>query len=289
MVLADNAWPGKTKEDNLAFQFLQCDFNLLPALGFTFIDGRNFSPDFISDSVNYIITEEAARRMKLSNPVGQFLNGPTKGHIVGVIKDFHSSGLRKAIQPVIIAMNPNVARRIFIRYESVNLEKAMEHIRAVYQKVSPDFPMEYSFLDEPFGRQYQNEILIGKLATCFTVIAILISCLGLFGLSSFTAEKRSKEISLRKVLGATVSQIVVLLCKDFMLVIVVALLVGLPIAWWGMNKFLETFQFRTELSISVFIVTGLALLAIEFHFFLRWRFSVKKLHMDFDLICRCND
>ena len=87
----------------------------------------------------------------------------------------------------------------------------------------------------------------------------------------------------------SVSQIVVLLCKDFMLVIVVALLVGLPIAWWGMNKFLETFQFRTELSISVFIVTGLALLAIEFHFFLRWRFSVKKLHMDFDLICRCND
>lgn len=262
IVLADNAWPGKTKEDNIAFKFLQCDTDLLPALRFTFMEGRNFSGEFISDSANYIITDEAARRMKLGDPVGQFLIGPTKGNIIGVVKDFHSSGFQRPIGPVIIALNPQAARRIFIRYESGSLEIALKHIQNVYQKFSPDFPIEYKFMDETFGQQYQNEILIGKLATCFTVMAVFISCLGLFGLASFTAERRSKEISIRKVLGATVSQMIILLCRDFVILIVIALTVGLPIAWWGMQRFLTTFAFRTEPSISLFAITALSMLLI---------------------------
>ena len=200
--------------------------------------------------------------MRLTNPVGQFLHGPRIGHIVGVIKDFHSGGLQEAIAPVIIGFNPSEARRIVVRYEAGELEKAMAHIQSVYQKTSPDFPMEYKFLDEPFGRFYQNEILIGRLATWFTGVAIFISCLGLFGLSSFTAERRSKEISVRKVLGATISQMVMLLCRDFILVVAIALVIGLPIAWWGMNRFLDTFQFRTEMGISVFVISALSMLAV---------------------------
>ncbi len=262
MVLADNAWPGKTKEDNIAFKFLQCDDELLPALGFTFVEGRNFSNRFISDSANYIINEEAVRQMKLNNPVGQFLVGPRKGNIVGVVKDFHTSGLQKPIGPLIIAMNPGEARRIFIKYEKGGLDKAMAHVQTVYRKYSPDFPMEYKFMDETFGQQYQDEILIGKLATCFTAIAIFISCLGLFGLASFTAERRAKEISIRKVLGATVSQLIALLCQEFVLLIFISLLIGLPLAGWGVQQFLQRYAFHVDFPISVFVITAMSLFGV---------------------------
>ncbi|MEJ0055260.1 MAG: FtsX-like permease family protein [Bacteroidota bacterium] len=263
IVLGDNAWPGKTKEDEVFFKRLQCDYDLLPALGLEFVKGRNFSPDFPSDSTNYIVTEEAVRLMKLTgDPVGQYLKAPDPGQIVGVLKDFHSEGLQSAIQPVIVALQPEVARRIFIRYEPGKIEEVMELVQKTYKKYSPEFPMEYAFVDEAFGQQYENEIIIGKLANCFTIIAIFISCLGLFGLSSFTAERRSKEISVRKVLGATILQMVIMLCRDFVIVISIALLIGLPVAWWGMQKFLETFQYRTEIGLSIFFVTALAMLGV---------------------------
>ena len=262
MVLTDNAWPGKTKEDNIAFGFLQCDEELLPALGFTFLEGRNFSDKIVSDSANYIINEEAVRRMKLSSPVGQFLVGPRKGNIVGVVKNFNTSGLQKPIGPVIIAMNPNDARRIFIKYEKGDLHEVMKHIQTVYKKYSPDFPIEYKFMDETFGQQYQNEILIGKLATGFTAMAIFISCLGLFGLASFTAQRRTKEITIRKVLGATVSQLITLLCQEFVVLILISLLIGLPLAWWGTEKFLQTYAFHTDFPFSVLVITSLSLLGV---------------------------
>ncbi len=262
LVLADNAWPGKTKEDNLVFQFLQCDYDLLPALGFSFVAGRNFSPDFKSDSSNYIITEEAARVMRLKDPVGQFLNGPTKGTIIGVIKDFHSAGMQKPIMPVIIGLNLKEARRIYVSYEKGKLPDALKHITAVHHQIAPDFPMEYKFLDEPFEEQYRNEILMGKLAGCFTCIAIFISCLGLFGLSSFNAARRSREISIRRVLGASLSQVVALLCRDFIVLILVALMIGIPVAWMVMERFLATFAFHTDIGLPVLIATTVLMVLV---------------------------
>jgi putative ABC transport system permease protein len=261
LTLADNAWPGKTKQDNLVFRFLQGDADLLPALGFTFVDGRNFT-ESSADSANYIITEAAARAMRLQNPVGQYLNGPTKGNIIGVIKDFHSSGLQQPINPVIIGLNPSIARRLYISYAPGGLEKAMEHITKVHRQIAPEFPVEYKFIDEPFEDQYRNEILVGRLSNCFMVIAIFISCLGLFGLSSFAAARRSKEISVRKVLGASVLQMVIMLCRDFIWLIAIALVVGLPLAWLVMVRFLETFQFHIELGAFVFVTTIAIMLVI---------------------------
>jgi ABC-type antimicrobial peptide transport system permease subunit len=260
IVLDDHAWPGKTKEDNLVFKTLICDYHFLPALGFTIVDGRNFSKEFTTDTTNYIVNEEAVKRMKLSDPIGQELIAPRKGKIIGVIKDFHSGSLQRPIEPVIISMRPSEMGQIFIRYEAGKVKEASDHIQATYKKFEPDFPIEYSFLDETFNRQYQSEILMGKLSSSFSIIAIFISSLGLFGLASFTAERRTKEIGVRRVMGATVYGIVVMLCKDFIRLVVFGIAVGCPIGYYVGQIFLNKYAFHTEINIWMFLLTAIGMI-----------------------------
>ncbi len=260
--MSDDGWRGKTKEDNVRFQWQFCDKDFLSAFRFGLVDGRMFSDESAADSTNYIINEEAARRMRLDHPVGEILKVDRKGTIIGVVKDFHSKGLDQPIQPVIISMRPRRANQLFIHYEKNQLTEVMSQVTATYKKLEPDFPMEYTFLDDSFDQQYKNEILIGKLSTYFMVVALFISCLGLFGLASFTAERRVKEIGIRKVMGATVSQLIALLCRDFMRLIFIALLIGFPLAWWAGTLFLERYSFRTDFSVYIFVMTGAALLVI---------------------------
>jgi ABC-type antimicrobial peptide transport system permease subunit len=255
IVLADDAWQGKTKDDDISFKWLKCDYDFLPALGFTFLEGRNFSRHIGSDSVNYIITAEAARRMNFVHPIGQQLKAPYEGQIIGVVNDFHSAGLQTPIGPVIIALRPENTNRIFIRYSPGHAKEVMSYAQTLYKKYDPDQPMEYTFMDETFDRQYRNEIMIGTLSKYFTAIAIFISCLGLFGLASFVAERRRKEIGVRKVMGASAWQVVVLLCMDFALLIAFALLVGIPVGWFGMQEFLNGYAFHTGIGASVFVMT----------------------------------
>jgi len=260
--LADDGWRGKTKEDNIGFQWLFCDQNFLKAFSFKIIDGRDFSSEYPSDSSNFIINEEAARRMKFSTPIGEMLKVDRKGTIVGVVRDFHGRGLDKPIQPVIISMRPERTDKIFIHYQTGHLQQVLDQVRLVYKKLEPNFPIEYKFLDDSFDLQYKNEILISKFSFCFMVIALFISCLGLFGLASFTAERKTKEIGIRKVLGATATQLVISLCRDFVVLVFVALLIGIPMAWWVGHQFLMGYAFRTEIGLPVFIVTTLSLFAI---------------------------
>jgi len=261
--LADDAWRGKTKEDNIAFSWLFCDADFLKAFHFDLADGRNFSATNPADSNNFIISQEAARRMRIPQPVGEPLKVDRKGVIVGVVKNFNSLSLKLAMQPVIISMRPERASRIFIHYEKGQLSAVLNHAQAVYQKLEPDFPMEVTFLDDSFNKLYQDEILTGRLAACFTAIAVFISCLGLFGLSSFMAERRIREIGIRKILGATVSQLVSLLSRDFMILVAVALTVGFPIAWWACNLFLQKYAFRVDIGASTFVIAGVSLVTLS--------------------------
>ncbi len=260
--MGDDGWRGKTKNDQVIFQWLFCDDSFLKSFRFDFVEGRNFSEQFPADSANFIINEEAARRMKLTHPLGETLKVDRKGTIIGVIKNFHAKGLNQPIQPVIISMRPENSNRVFIHYEPDKLKEAMSAVEAAYKKLEPDFPMEYTFMDQSFDQQYKNEILIRKLSASFMAIALFISCLGLFGLSSFMAERRIKEIGIRKVLGATVTQLIVLLCRDFVLLVAMALVIGFPIAWWIGKQFLLNYAFRTEMNVSIFIITGFSLLVI---------------------------
>lgn len=259
MVLSDDGWPGKTKDDNIVFDWAQCDEDYLPLLGLQIVNGRNFSKENPGDSINYIINEEAARQMRLTDPVGARLKAPHYGTIIGVVKDFNNKRLEFAMGPLIIAMTPKKNPLVFVKYEAGQAQQVLTSLQTIYKSFEPNIPMEYKFMDEPFGQMYENEILIEKLSMYFTIIAIFISCLGLFGLASFTAETRTKEIGVRKVLGASVSQIVTLLCRDFVVLIAVALVIGLPLGWWSVDHFLSTYAYRAEIGLSLFvsIVAGL--------------------------------
>ena len=256
-------WKGKTEDDKVLFPVIQVDHDYLSLAGFQIVDGRNFSRDFITDSVNYVITEDAARRMRMDNPVGEELTvWDRPGRVIGVVKDFHSSSLYSNIEPAIFMLIPEYAGNVFVRYEpgkSVQAVKAMEEI---HKRFDPEFPFEPEFLDQAFNNQYKSEAMIGKLSTAFTVMAIFISCLGLFGLASYTTERRTKEIGIRKVMGASVSNLVLMLCRDFVFLVVMSIAVGCPIAWYLMRRFLEQYTFHTDLSPWVFVITGVSILLI---------------------------
>jgi putative ABC transport system permease protein len=259
---SDPVWPGKPEGEIIPFKAIVSDADFIPTMGFTILEGRNFMPTK-ADTNNYIVNEAAVRAMGLKNPVGSELEmWYGKGQIIGVIKDFHNEDFRGTIDPLIFVYYPENAWRLFVRLDGKNTEEALAHLKAVYKKFEPSYPFVYSFLDDQFDDLYKTEQTTGRLAVCFTVIAIFISCLGLFGLASFTAERRTKEIGVRKALGASVFDLVALLCKDFTKLILLALVVGCPIAFYLMSQFLEQYIYHTELSGWIFLITGVSILLI---------------------------
>jgi hypothetical protein len=260
---SDPVWPGKEKDQVIPFKVIMSDANLIPLLDMKLADGRNFNGDTDADTLNYIINETAARAMGLEDPVGTPLEmWFGKGQVIGVVRDFHNQNFRSAIDPLIMSYYPANTWRLYIKLDGTNLEKSLRDLETVYKKFDDVYPFSYSFLDQQFSSQYQNEITTGKLAAGFTLIAILISCLGLFGLASFTAERRTKELGIRKVLGATASNLVALLCSDFTRLVFIALVIATPVAYFLADLFLSQYAFHAELSLWIFVATGAAILLI---------------------------
>lgn len=256
-------WDGKSKDDKALFPIIACDYDFLPVAGFKVVAGRNFSRDFVTDTSNFVIMEETARRMGMKDPVGQNLTvWGIKGRIVGVVKDFHSGSLHNSIEPVIFALLPKYGSRIFVKYEPGKADEAVKAVEVVHKKFEAAFPFEPNFLDEAFDKQYKSEIMVGRLSAIFTYMTILISCLGLLGLASYTTERRTKEIGVRKALGASVSRLVVMLCRDFVILVLFALVVGCPLAWYVMTKFLDQYKFHTDLSVWIFVLTAVGIVFI---------------------------
>jgi len=265
-------WQGKSSDDDTYFNVADCDFDYLATLGFTIVEGRNFSRDFPSDSNSFIVTEEVVRRMGFANPIGQRLKGGDEdGLIIGVIKDFHNLGIRQTIQPTVLTLGNSDTSdadfgswaTIFLRYEPGKLTEALEYVRGVSKKISLPFPIQFDFVDQDFERQFRIEIMTAKLSTGFTILAIIISCLGLFGLALFSTERRVKEIGVRKVLGASVSGLTVLLCKDFVRLVLYAIILGSPIAYYIMQQFLAQYPYHTQIDFSMFVIPALAMLFIS--------------------------
>jgi ABC-type antimicrobial peptide transport system permease subunit len=263
MVLSDNAWPGKTANDDVVFQVIRSDQRFVDAMKIEIVAGRNFSAALPGDTANYLINEEAARLMRLKDPVGATLIAPTHGEIVGVVKNFNTRELRDKMQPVIIAMKAEKEGVILVRYTTGQLEAALLAIDALQRQYEPGFPPEIQFMDDTFNELYKDEILIGRLVSIFTVIAIFVSCLGLFGLVSYAAQRRRKEIGIRKVLGAEIFNLVGLLCRDFVFLISIALLIGIPLALYGTDMFLDRFAYRTTPGITIIVISSVTLLAVS--------------------------
>jgi putative ABC transport system permease protein len=262
----DPVWPGKPEQSTVNFKIFRCDEGFIPTLAISLNTGRNFTGP--EDSANYIINKKAALAMGLdpANAVGTPLEmWHGKGRIIGVTEDFHNDNLRVDIEPMIFMYSQDVGFHYFVKVAGNGpMAATLERIAEAFQQHNPEYPFEFNFLDEVYQREYHSERVIGKLSLTFTCIAILISGLGLFGLASFTAERRTKEIGIRKVLGASAGSLSLLLCGDFAVLVLSSLLVGFPLAWYFVAQFLSGFTFHAEIGWSLFLVTGLVMLGLTF-------------------------
>ena len=264
-------WTGKDPSANIQFAQVSVGYDMDSVLKMKLKEGRYFSPALASDSSGYVINEEAARRIGYKDPVGQPLSLWGKpGKILGVMKDFHFQSLREPVRPLIMWFGEkNSYGNLLVRTQPGQTRHALASLETICKKLDPSFVFTYSFADQEYEKMYKNEQVIGTLGNYFAFLSIFIACLGLFGLASFMAQQRTKEIGIRKVLGATVLGIVELLSHDFLRLILIAILIACPTAWWAMDKWLSGFTYREELSWWTFpatagLVIGIALVTISY-------------------------
>ncbi len=258
-------WDGKDPDDNTLFWNAAVNYGFVETMGIDLLDGRGFSRDFGADSSNYLVNEQAAEAMGMVSPVGQpitFWERP--GTIVGLMKDFHMGSMYNEIRPVIFRLRPNDTRLLFVRFNPVQLGAAMEGFGRLYSQFNPEYPMNLRFMDEEFQDTYRSEAAMGTLTNVFAGVAIFIACLGLFGLASYTAERRRREIGIRKVLGAGEGSVVMLMSRDFLLLVAAAFIVAGPLSWMAANAWLENFAYRIEAGAGTIVVVGLATAVIAF-------------------------
>jgi putative ABC transport system permease protein len=233
------------------------------------IKGRNFSKEFGSDSTAMVINETTASLLGYDDPVGKKLytiDGTINPKsisftIIGVVKNFHFESLRQTIGPLCMRLGFNKWETAF-KTSTQNIKPLLSQIESKWHAMAPGMPFQYRFLDESFNSMYRDEQRIGKLALTFAVLAIFIACLGLFGLATYMAEQRMKEIGVRKVLGASVSNIASMLSKDFLKLVLMSTIIAFPIAWYAMHKWLMDFAFRISISWWVFVASAAAALTI---------------------------
>jgi putative ABC transport system permease protein len=226
-------------------------------------EGRSFSRDFPGDSNKIILNEAAIKVMGLKNPVGKIFNlWGNNIEIIGVVKDFHFQSLHTTVNPFFFRLKVRDADKIMVKIRNGSETASLEKIKALFSKINPGYPFDYRFLDQDYQALYESESRVGSLSKYFAGLAILISCLGLFGLAAFTAERRKKEIGIRKVMGSTTTQIFVLLSTDFTKMVLLAIVLAVPISYFLIQMWLENFAFRIELEWWFFVGAGVAALVI---------------------------
>jgi hypothetical protein len=246
------------------FANLNVGFDFIETLGLELVAGRSFSRAHGTDSTAFIINEAMARKMGWREPLGKIIINPGafKGPVIGVVKDFHYESLHKEIQPAVLNLSHDGIRFIAARIAPAQVEATMADLRNIWQRFAPEQPFEYSFLDADFDKLYRADQRTGKISATFSALSVFIACLGLFGLASFSSEQRTKEIGVRKVLGASVGKIIILLSKEFTQLVLLAFVLASAPAYFFMNKWLQAFAYRTELGPEIFLLAGTAALAI---------------------------
>ena len=264
-------WEGKDPGKQILISFRYISPEYVRTLGMQIVEGRDFNADVATDSTHVLITESMARLLGKSSPLGRVIRDDTKSFtVVGVIKDYIYGDMYGRPDPVIFFSSPSETRYLYVRTRTgTNVEEAMTRIGAVMKKDNPSYPFTFNFVDDQFNARFTGESLIGKLSGLFASLAIFISCLGLFGLASFTAERRTREIGIRKVLGASVAGVTRLLSKDFLRLVLISNIIAFPLAAWFMQKWLESYAYRISISWWIFGAAGIlsmliALLTVSF-------------------------
>ena len=247
------------KEQPVSTEYFSVDHDFLNVLQISLKEGRNFSPDLASDSTGAVLVNEAMlNRLGWKDRTAGLVEFNEKRiPIAGVIRDFHLRSLRNKIEPLVLVLHEDRGDKLLIRVRPQHVATALASVERIYKTLNPDQPFEYMFLDQTFADQYRGDERKGNLFLAFSGMAIFIACLGLFGLATFTAEQRRKEIGVRKVLGASITSVVTLLSKDFLTLVVIAILIASPLAWWAMSRWLQDFAYRIAISWWVFGLAGL--------------------------------
>lgn len=270
-------WPkgqDPVQGNNSSLQVWRVDHNYIPTLGMEIIEGRNFSEDRGTDENTVILNEALAQRFAFENPLGEIITTFTQKSdgsfdtenlreftIIGVVKNFHFKSLRENIAPLGLFKGTSSGNLIF-NIDTKNAETALSKLENSWEEMAPGQPFSYSFLDERFDRMYRSENRVSNLVSAFSVLIIVIACLGLFGLSAYSTEQRTKEIGIRKVLGASVSGIVSLVSKDFIKLILISFLIAAPIGYFIMQQWLKDYTYKTSIGFDVFLIAGIGIILI---------------------------
>jgi ABC-type antimicrobial peptide transport system permease subunit len=254
-------WVGAPPSSNLVIGFIFTNEDFAQTVRTKILDGRDFRS---GDSNAVVFNKEAIKLMGLKTPVGTKINWAGKERtIVGVLDDMVITSPYKPADPLMLVYENKWSGRLNLRLtKNADLKNALAAVENTYKKYSIEYPFEYKFIDEEFNQKFINEQLIGKLSVIFAGLAIFICCLGLFGLVASSIERRRKEIGIRKVLGASLQQLLLLMSKEFLWLVALAFVVAIPIAWWGMNKWLQNYSYRTDISVGVFAMVGIVILFI---------------------------
>jgi len=254
-------WEGK--DPNLGIEYYGNDVgdNFFETMDLHMAEGRPFSKAF-ADSSSVVFNESAIKAMGLQHPIGKTVSlWGQKKQIVGVVKDYHFKSLYDKITPSFLVYDPN-SDYTLVRINAGDEQQTINGIKTLFVKFNNGLQFNYSFLDDDYNKLYASEQRVAVLSKYFAGIAILISCLGLFGLAAFTAQKRQKEIGIRKVIGASVTNVVTMLSKDFLILVTISLLISIPLSWWLMNNWLQSFAYRINISPWVFLIAGFSVVLI---------------------------
>lgn len=258
-------WQGKPKNSTVGVKPASVGFDFVKLMKLQMAEGRDFSPANPTDSTDaFLINEQAAREMNMTRPIGQWVKAWAKrGHIIGVVKDYHTQSLHEPIKPILLDVKEGEYFGVIVaRTEPGKTKEALASLAAVYKNINPDYPFVYQFVDQEYKMLYSSELIISTLSIIFAVVAIAISCLGLLGLVMFSAEQRIREFGLRKVLGASLGQLAALFAADFLKLIMIAFIIAAPLGWLAMRRWLQDFAYRIDLSWWIFILAGVCSVAI---------------------------
>jgi putative ABC transport system permease protein len=258
---------GQEDEKSQSIHYMHIDTNFIDQFQIPLIAGRNFSSSMTSDwEEAFILNESAVHSLGWKTAeaaVGRRIyGGGREGNIIGVTQDFHYEGLQREVGPLILDMNVNRYNLINLSVNIRNMEKTLAYVKQKWGELLPGVPIDFSFLDESFGRQYRSEEQMGRIGAAFTLLGLITACLGLFGLASFMSEQRTKEIGIRKVLGASVRGIVYNLTKDFSKWVLIGNFIAWPLGYFIMSRWLQNFAYHTKIEMWIFLVSALAALII---------------------------
>jgi putative ABC transport system permease protein len=250
-------WEGRDPKTMISVEHPEVNYDFIKTMGLQMAAGRDFSKDYPIDKDGFLINETAAKYMNYKEPVGKFItiNG-RRGQIIGVIKDFNFRSLHETIKPMVVQLGERVSGSILVRTEAGKTKQAIANVEKLCRELNPEFPFTYSFADEEYQQLYNNEQVISKLSNAFAFLAIFISCLGLLGLVMFTTEQRTKEIGIRKVLGASVGSIVQLMTSNFLQLVFIAIAIASPLAWWAMHSWLNNYAYKIDITWWMFAAAG---------------------------------